>query len=202
MPHRVLARLHDRATGPVILGLLVAAGVLAFIMNGSDLPFSTPTIQEHSGGVLILDMQLSYGPEQAYELFEALGTEGRRAYLLLHLLPDVLFPICYALVFALTSAWLLVRLLPADHRVQWLSLAPLISGLADLGENVSLVIANVAYPTRLDAAVHAASVLTKIKFGLMPIGVVLLCAMGLIWLRRGRPRPVGHAGARVPADVA
>ncbi len=183
----LLAWLQRRATWPTILGLLSVAAVLGFVMNGTDLPFSTPTIEEHSGGLRILDMRLSYGPDDANDLFEALGAKGRRAYLMLHLMPDMLFPISYSLAFAGTSAWFLVRLLPADHPVQWLSLMPLISGAADLLENVSLAAVNASYPTRIDWLTHVASVLTRIKFGLMPVGVVLLSVMALLWFTRGRP---------------
>lgn len=184
---KLLTWIQRSATWPAILGLLSAAGVLAFIMNGTSLPFSTPTIEDHSGGVRILDMRFSYGPEEANRLFEALGTEGRRAYLTLHLLPDILFPACYALAFACTSAWFLIRLLPLNHPLQWLSLTPLIAGLADVLENLSLAVVNLSYPGRIDWLTHTASVLTKIKFGLMPIGVVLLTALALLWLGRGRP---------------
>jgi len=187
MLRRLLTRIQRRASWPVILGLLSAAGVLTLIMNGTDLPFSTPTIEDHSGGLRILDMRFSYGPEEANRLFEALGTEGRRAYLMLHLMPDMLFPISYALAFACTSAWFLVRLLPLDHPLQWLSLMPLISGVADIFENLSLAVANSSYPSRVDWLTHIASALTKIKFGLMPIGVVLLSVMVLLWFTRGRP---------------
>ena len=187
MLRRLLACIQNRASGRVILGLLALAGVLMFLMNGTDLPFSTPTIEDHSGGLRILDMRFSYGPDEANRLFEALGTEGRRAYLLLHLMPDMVFPIVYSLAFACTSAWFLVRLLPLDHPLQWLSLMPLLSGAADLLENLSVMIANVSYPNRVDWLTQIASVLTRIKFGLMPIGVVLLCAMVMLWFTRGRP---------------
>ena len=186
---RLLAWIQKMATWPVILGLLSAVGVLALIMNGTTLPFSTPTIEDHAGGLRVLDMRFSYGPEEADRFFEALGTEGRRAYLMLHLMPDMLFPACYSLAFACTSAWFLVRLLPLDHPLHWLSLTPLISGVADILENLSLVVVNRSYPSRIDWLTHTASVLTKIKFGLMPIGVVLLSAMALLWFARGRPAP-------------
>ncbi len=187
MLRRVLAWVQNAARWPVILGLLSAAGALTFIMNGTGLPFSTPTIEDHSAGLRILDMRFSYGPEEANNLFEALGTEGRRAYIVLHLVPDMLFPISYALAFACTSAWFLVCLLPPDHPVQWLSLTPLISGVADILENLSLVVANSSYPSRVDWLTQVASLLTKVKFGLMPIGVVLLSVMVLLWFIRGRP---------------
>jgi hypothetical protein len=71
--------------------------------------------------------------------------------------------------------------------LQWLSLTPLISSLADILENLSLVMSSLAYPSRMDGLVQAASLLTKIKFGLMPVGVVFLCAMVVVWLVRKRP---------------
>ena len=200
MLRRLLTCIQNGASWPAILGLLSAAGVLTLIMNGTDLPFSTPTIEDHSGGLRILDMRLSYGPEEANRLFEALGTEGRRAYLMLHLMPDMLFPISYALAFACTSAWFLVRLLPLDHPLQWLSLTPLISGVADIFENLSLAVANSSYPSRVDWLIHIASALTKIKFGLMPIGVVLLSVMVLLWFTRGRPRTQHRPVAEVMPD--
>ena len=187
MLRKTLTFIQYKTSWLAILGLLAAAGLLMFIMNGTGLPFSTPTIEEHSGGVPILDMRLSYTPEEAYQLFTALGTAGRQAYRTLHLVPDTLFPIGYGLVFAFTSAWFLVRLLPLDHPLQWLSLTPLISSLADILENLSLVISSLAYPRRIDWVVQVASLLTKIKFGLMPVGVVFLCVMVVVWFIRKRP---------------
>jgi hypothetical protein len=187
MLRKILTFIQYKTSWLTILGLLAAAGLLMFIMNGTGLPFSTPTIEEHSGGVPILDMRMSYTPQEAYQLFSALGTAGRQADRTLHLFPDILFPICYALAFAFTGAWFLVRLLPLDHPLQWLSLTPLISGLADVLENLSLVVSSLAYPDRIYWLVRVASLLTRIKFGLMPVGVVLLIAMAVIWFIRKRP---------------
>jgi hypothetical protein len=144
-------------------------------------------VVEHSGGLTILDLRESFTPDDAYELFTALGAEGRRAYLTLHILPDTLFPIGYALVFAFISAWFMVRLLPLDHRLQWLSMIPLISGLTDVLENLSLVICNLAYPDRIDGLVQLAHLLNKVKFGLLPIGIVFLSIIVVMWFIRKRP---------------
>ena len=170
-----------------ILGLLAATALMMYLMNGTELPFSNPTIVEHSGGLPILDMRESFSPDDAYELFTALGAAGRQAYLILHLVPDMLFPIGYALTFAFISAWFLVRLLPLDHRLQWLSMIPLISGLADVLENLSLTICNLAYPGRIDWLVRFAHLLTKVKFGLLPIGLVFLIIIVVVWFIRKRP---------------
>lgn len=187
MLKRLLIFIQEKTSWLAILGLAAAAGLMMYLMNWTNLPFSNPTIVEHSGGVPILDLRTDFSPDDAYELFTALGTEGRRAYLTLHLLPDSLFPIGYSLVFAFISAWFLVRLFPLDHRLQWLSMIPLVSGLADVTENISLVICNLAYPKRIDWLVRLAHMLTKVKFGLLPIGLVFLIIIIVIWFIHKRP---------------
>jgi len=187
MLKKIITFIQYKTSWLTILGLLAVAGLLTFIMNGTALFFSTPTIEAHSGGVPILDMRMSYTPEEVYQLFAALGTAGRHAYRTLHLVPDMLFPISYALLFAFIGAWFLVRLLPLEHPLQWLILTPLISGLADILENLSLVVSGLAYPNRMDWLVHVASLLTKIKFGLMPVGAVFLIIITVVWFIRKRP---------------
>ena len=187
MLKKILTFIQYKTSWLTILGLLAITGLMLFIMNGTKLPFSNPTIVEHSGGLTIVDLRVSFSPDDAHELFTELGSAGRQAYLILHLVPDTIFPIGYALTFAFISAWFLVRLLPLDHRLQWLSMIPLISGLADVVENLSLVICNLAYPGRIDWLVRFAHLLTKVKFGLLPIGLVFLIIIVVVWLIRKRP---------------
>ena len=187
MLKKIITFIQYKTSWLTILGLLAVAGLLTFIMNGTALFFSTPTIEQHSGGIPILDMRMSYTPEEVYQLFSGLGIAGRQAYRTLHLVPDMLFPISYAFLFAFTGAWFLVRLLPLEHPLQWLILTPLISGLADILENLSLVVSGLAYPNRMDWLVHVASLLTKIKFGLMPVGAVFLIIITVVWFIRKRP---------------
>ena len=187
MLKKILTFMQYKTNWLVILLLLAITFLMLFLMNGTQLPFSNPTIEKHSGGLPILDTRESFSPDDAYELFTELGTAGRQAYLILHLVPDTIFPIGYALTFAFISAWFLVRLLPLDHRLQWLSMIPLISGLADVLENLSLVICNLAYPGQIDWLVRFAHLLTKVKFGLLPIGLVFLSIIVVVWFIRKRP---------------
>jgi hypothetical protein len=187
MLKKILTFIQNKTSWLAILGLIACSGLMMYLMNWTNLPFSSPTIQEYSGGLTILDLRSNFSPDDAYELFSALGAEGRQAYLFLHLVPDTLFPVGYALAFAFMSAWFLVRLLPLDHRLQWLSMIPLISGLSDVLENISLVICNLAYPRRIDWLVRLAHLLTKVKFGLLPIGLVFLIIIVVIWFIRKRP---------------
>ena len=187
MLKKTLTFIQHKASWPAILFLLAITSLMMYLMNGTQLFFSNPTIVEHSGGLTILDLRESFSPDDAYELFTELGPAGRQAYMFLHLVPDSIFPIGYALTFAFISAWFLVRLLPLDHRLQWLCLIPLISGLADVSENLSLVICNLVYPGRIDWLVRFANLLTKVKFGLLPIGLVFLTIIVVMWFIQKRP---------------
>ena len=187
MLKKTLTFIQHKTSWPAILFLLVITSLMMYLMNGTQLFFSNPTIVEHSGGLTILDLRESFSPDDAYELFTELGLAGRQAYMFLHLVPDSIFPIGYALTFAFISAWFLVRLLPLDHRLQWLCLIPLISGLADVLENISLVICNLAYPGRIDWLVQFAHLITKVKFGLLPIGLVFLIIIVVVWFIQKRP---------------
>jgi hypothetical protein len=191
MLKKILTFIQEKTSWLTILGLLASSGLLLFLINGTNLPFSEPTIEKFSGGLPILDTRSSFTPEDAYQLFTALGNEGRLAYRLFHIVPDTLFPISYSLAFAFISSWFLIRLLPLDHNLQWLSLIPLISGLADVLENLSLVFASLAYPGRFDSLVRVAFLMKRIKFGLLPIGLVFLIIIVVIWFIRKRPGPTG-----------
>lgn len=200
MLKRTLTFIQYKTSWLAILLLLAITLLTMFLMNGTHLPFSSPTIVEHSGGLTILDTRESFSPDDAYELFTELGAAGRQAYLTLHLVPDMIFPVSYALTFALISAWFLVRLLPLDHRLQWLIMVPLISGLADVIENLSLVICNLAYPGRIDWLVRFAHLLTKVKFGLLPVGLVFLIIIVVVWFIRKRPTSNVPKGNRPKTD--
>ena len=59
--------------------------------------------------------------------------------------------------------------------------------MADILENLSLVVSGQAYPNRMDWLAQIASLLTKIKFGLMPIGAIFLIIIMVVWFIRKRP---------------
>ena len=182
---QIIRRIQQYSTGRSILILFVTTVALAVLINASTLPFSARMITEQSGGLMLLDMHFSYTPNDAYKLLEALGKAGRQAYLTMHLTLDLVFPVVYSLLFSFSIAWFLKRLLPPDHFLQWIVLIPFIAGLADLIENVNITIMGLTYPTRLDGLVRLSSLMTTLKFGLMPLGVlcILICAI-LLAIRR------------------
>jgi hypothetical protein len=187
--------LQKHANGRTILVLLVILIALWMALNFSDIPFGVRSLTAHSGGLMILDLRLSYTPDEAYALLDALGAEGRQLYGTMLLAGDILLPVTYSLFFATIAAWLLQRVAPPEHPIQYLSLAAFVGGIADLVENGCTLAMLLSFPQRLDGVALASSLIKIVKFGSGAIGVpviVILAAM-LVWKRIVERRTQGEA---------
>jgi hypothetical protein len=175
--------IQQLANGRAILILLTAVIALRVIMGLPNDPFGLNPHLARLGDATILDLQIGYTPDDAYALLEALGAEGRQAYAAMLLIGDMLFPICYSLLFAAIAAWLLARVAPPDHWAQRLSLIALIGGISDIAENVSILTMIFAFPRRLDGVAWFSSLIKITKFGSAAVGaplIVILAAI-LVW---------------------
>lgn len=185
MLNRLQHTIQKHATGRAVLVLMLVTVTFSAVLNVSNLPFGARALAERSNGLMILDMRSGYTPDKVYTYLEVLGAEGRQLYATLHIAADLVFPVIYSLFFAFAIAWLLRQLAASDHPVQRLILLPFVAGLADLAENVSILIMNWAYPTRLDGLARLANLFTLIKFGLMPLGVAfIVIGLGILAWRR------------------
>ena len=195
MLDRLQKSLSRHANGRVILVLLVVLIALWTTLNLSDIPFGLRSLVDHSGGLVILDLRTGYTPDQAYTLFEALGTEGRQLYGTMLLAGDILLPITYSLFFAAIAAWLLRQVVPSDHPAQRLSLLAFVGGAADLAENACVLAMLAAFPHRLDGVAWASSLLKIPKFGSGAICVpfILALAVALVWKRLNNRRMQSEA---------
>ena len=68
MVKKILTFIQYKTSWLAILLLLATTVLMMFLMNGTQLPFSNPTIMEHSGGLKIQDIRDSFTPDDAYEL--------------------------------------------------------------------------------------------------------------------------------------
>jgi hypothetical protein len=172
--------LQKHATGRTILVLFIILVMLWMALNVSPLPFGLSSLTTRSGGLMILDLRLSYTADEAYELLEALGAEGRRLYSTMLLAGDMLFPVTYSLFFATIAAWLLRRVAPPEHPMQRLSLIAFVGGAADLVENGCILAMLFAFPQRLDGVALASSLIKIVKFGSGAVGVPLIVILAVI----------------------
>lgn len=175
-PSRAISRI---ATGKILLASLVLWAVLETLIMGK--PFGIAQLQERTGGLTILDMTFTTGPQQVYALLDALGEAGR-AFDLTRIVPlDLVFPATYALFLSVAIAWVLSRWLPQESPWTLLNLAPVIAAFADYCENAKVITLPLTYPARPDPVALWVSTLYVIKFAFSALSFAILFAALAGW---------------------
>ena len=105
----------------------------------------------------MIDLNLSYGIQDVYDAFNAMGEEGRVINIYSTLILDTVYPILY--VSLILGAY--VRLFSKNG---YILLIPVLTGLFDLSENIQLVIMNLSYSTIDESQVALASLTTSLKW--------------------------------------
>jgi hypothetical protein len=171
-----IARLSSLWTIVLCLVLFLIARA---VINGR--PLGVAQLHEMTGGVGILDLERGYSPERAYEILTAQGEAGRAFYLRSIIPLDFVFPLTYTLFFLTASTYIVHRLFPEPSPLRMLGLLPLVAGLADYAENVTIMVLLLRYPTRLSIVATVANALTMAKGLLIVVSMFLLVA-GLVGL--------------------
>ncbi len=140
-----------------------------------------------TGGASILDMQFPwYSPGKAYEVLEALGSEGR-AFNLTRILPlDILFPFSYSLLFCALTGFLYKTNGFKKKTYIVLSLSGPCAGLFDLMENTCVFIMLKKYPFVLHKAAFASNIFTQVKFMFFGGSFILIVIGVCMFLNRRR----------------
>ena len=182
---RLQQAIQRHASGPTILVLLGLVVAFAVILNLTSISFGSRALMARAGGLCILDMRTHYTPDEAYTLFEALGTEGRRLYACLLLVADILFPVVAMLLGVTSIAWFMRHIVAPHHPAQRLILVPPVMLTADLAENTSILTMMLIFPRRLDSVARLACFFTMLKgsAGLITVTVIVACAAILAWQR-------------------
>jgi hypothetical protein len=191
--------LHNRidqiATWPVaaillILGVLCLRG---FDWRGSRLG-SDPAI---------LDVRsLGYSPEEVHTFFDAFGPTRTNLYAWTEITLDVGFAVIYSSLLCI----FIIRLYPISplplsqednaHGVRarlwkWLAgwgwLVPLLAGLVDMAENISVAVLAWSHPHESAGLARLASVFTVTKFVLLPLSILLVLGGGVRGLMPRHP---------------
>jgi hypothetical protein len=97
LPASLYARLEALANRRIIAVLMVIFLIL-FLVVFPLLYTQISTTPDRSD---LIDTQASYSPAQVYALIGSYGEQGRSMYILTDLTADLLYPLDYALLFAL-----------------------------------------------------------------------------------------------------
>lgn len=133
------------------------------------------------GDIKLLDLHLSYSPDQVSEHLTRLGAEGRSAYARMALSSDLIFPVSYTLALSVALLLVLRKLSPPDSRIRQLCLFPFLILIVDWGENLSLALITRSFPERADTLIRFASALTSLKWTLVVLTVLMLSLAATNW---------------------
>ncbi|MCJ7466475.1 MAG: hypothetical protein MUO53_07260 [Maribacter sp.] len=171
--------------GKKVLLLFVLTNLLYILM----LTFTIPTVMGFANGMKLLDMMpLGYDLDYANALFNALGPQGRDAYLYNQLPMDMVYPALFGISYCLVLAYFLKKLNKIDTKLFYLCLLPLFAGLADYLENFGIINLMTNYPNLTSGMVTTTSFFSLLKSGatslyfLILIGTLIL--LGIKALRK------------------
>lgn len=178
-----IRRLIERAAN---LKILLVLFVCLLPFNIVFFPARSQRLTAYLGyQTTVLDSHFFTPPQDVYRYFSDLGAPGRQLYALSEVTLDLLYPLLYGIFLGLLIAWLCSRLFPASSGLRWLPLLPLAGALADLGENLSITVLLLVYPSQLPWLVYLANLFGMLKwaFVLSSLALILL-GSGLYTLNR------------------
>lgn len=148
------------------LSALVAVAIFVFALIFTKLA----QITEITGGYGILDFELGYSVARVDEILGSYGPEGMALYRRIQLL-DVINPAVYSLILACVA-----HLLWQGRGPRYIALLPLLGGVGDYLENMTLFLIVRAYPVLNAELIALSSSLSYLKNFLAGVGGMVLLA--------------------------
>lgn len=146
--------------GRTVLSLfIVTSCVYAFMLL-----VTIPHVMAFSEGIPLLDMMpAGYTFDDVTKLLEALGTEGRDAYLTRQIPVDMIYPGLFAITYSLVFRYLMKK--AGNTRSGWnvISYLPFIAGACDYIENIFFITIITGYPDVAKQTVKMASAFSVTK---------------------------------------
>lgn len=182
-----VARLYSKK---LLIVLFLGVAFFFWLLNFSSLPVSEPALKRLSNGEGLLDTRFYYTAPEAFHAMDRYGAAGRALYLRF-LAFDSIFAPLYGFAFALLMTRVAAGLFDPASRWNSVNLLPLAVAMADVAENVCLLLLLTAYPEqdRLVGTLAGIATLTKWSFAVIAIGVltILFLSLAIRRLRRGTP---------------
>ncbi|MDD3722838.1 MAG: hypothetical protein PHW92_10220 [Lutibacter sp.] len=166
-------------------GKIIAAGlILVLIFNLILFPFLFNFFNiQHLSIKNILDLKYSYTINEAYELFNKLGENGRNIYRLAEIFIDIPYLLIYSIVYSL----MIIALLKSNKltNLYFLTFAPILIGFFDILENLGIVVMLTKYPIKLNHVCNLTAIFTSLKwnFAVATFLIILLSGLYLIFTK-------------------
>jgi hypothetical protein len=123
-----------------------------------------PKVMGFAGGLKLLDMMpTGYSTGYVNELLNALGEEGRHAYLFIQIPVDMVYPLFFGVGNCLLLAYFLNKIKKFDGKLSSLCFLPLFSGIFDYFENFGIIMMLKSFPNNSVLLSEATNVFSILK---------------------------------------
>ena len=130
-------------SGKKVLLLFVLTNLVYAVM----IFITIPKVMVFSGDLKILDMMpTGYDLDYVNALFNALGEKGRETYLYQQIPVDMIYPFLFGISNSLILAFFLNKMGKLDSVFFYVTLLPLLAGIADYMENFGIVVMLTSFP--------------------------------------------------------
>lgn len=182
---RLTKFIEKNISGKKVLGLFILTNVVYTFM----LTVTIPKTMEFSNGMELLDMMpTGYDLDYVSELFSLLRENGRLTYLNNQIPVDMIYPLLFGLSYCLLLGYFLKKLNKLNYPYIFLSLLPIIAGIADYLENFGIITMLKNYPELKETTVYATNIFSVIKSistsVFFIVLIVVLIALGIKVLNR------------------
>jgi hypothetical protein len=126
-----------------------------------------------------LDLMFFFTPQQAFEMIEKYGEQGRALYLRIELTADIVYPIIYTLFFGLLISWLFQRGFTPTSPMQKWNLMPVGAWFFDMLENLGIVSMLSMYPAQPVALAWLTMIVGSLKWAFAFVSIALIL-VGLV----------------------
>lgn len=166
-------------SGKKVLLLFVLTNMVYAVM----ILITIPKVMAFSGELKLLDMMpLGYDLDDINALFAALGEKGRSIYLYNQIPVDMIYPFLFGISYSLIFAYFLNKLGKLDSVFFYVSLLPLVAGIADYLENIGIVLMLTKFPDVSPGLAGITNVFSMVKSTTTTLFFILLI---LLILRLG-----------------
>lgn len=179
--------IYRNIEGKKVLLLFVLTNIVYVFM----LTVSIPWVMGFSDGMKLFDMMpLGYDPEYALLLLDKLGAEGRHYYLYNQLPVDMIYPLLFAITYSMLTAWFLNKLNTLTAVPFYLCILPILAGLFDYLENLSIINMLQSYPHLTDTAIQTGTFFTVFKslFSTISFTVLIVLMIRHLYLKLSKKK--------------
>lgn len=152
--------IEKNISGKKVLGLFILTNLVYAFM----LTVTIPDTMAFSNGMKLLDMMpTGYDFNYVNKLFSTLGKKGREAYLTNQIPIDMIYPLLFGISYCLLMAYFLKKINKHKTPFIYLSLLPIIAGIADYIENIGFITMLNNYPDFTETTVKVTSMFSVVK---------------------------------------